>query len=416
MKAARPPKFTVLGSALRRWFHSDRFRFDAPAIPPGRQLLVDVSVIIRSDQRTGIQRAVRALLSQMLDMPHSALIVQPVFASRSHGYCKAALSATGVIDEERTASGALQPVVAQAGDVFLGLDLAANILPHVEADLARWRREGVAINIMVYDLLPILHPNWFQSRTVSNFHRWLGVLARQADRCICTSSAVARTLVPALAARGRWQPPDIQIIPLGADLSASAPSRGLPDDVGVLRAWLRSHRVALSVGTVEPRKGHDRLLAAFSQLWTEQPHSDLGLLIVGKPGWKTDGLQRQLRQHPENGLRLRWLDHASDELLSELYSTATGLIATSLGEGFGLPLIEALAQGTPVLARDLPVFQEIGGPLFDYFDDDEPSAFSVRLRTWMAEARRPAAESIACLPSWADSARALMHHLELAPA
>jgi glycosyltransferase involved in cell wall biosynthesis len=110
------------------------------------------------------------------------------------------------------------------------------------------------------------------------------------------------------------------------------------------------------------------------------------------------------------------LDRASDESLAELYASADGLIGASHGEGFGLPLIEALAHGTPVLARDLPVFHEIGGPLFDYFDDDSPDALAARIEAWAAAARRPSPAERAALPSWAESAAALMRQILPTPA
>ena len=409
------PLLPMLRTTLRRRLKALTLRFEPVSAPDARQLIVDVSVIVQQDVRTGIQRVVRALLGQLSAAAGPDLVVQPVFASRDHGYCRAILTSEGRITSA-SRNSVLQPVVARRGDVFLGLDLAAHLLPQAEADLARWRRDGVAINIMVYDLLPLLRPDWFPPRTARRFDRWLGVLARQADRCICISRAVAQSLTQELAARGAGPLPEVTSIPLGADLAASYPSRGFPADIALLRAWLRRHRVLLSVGTIEPRKGQQQLLAALSRYWQAEPASDVGLLVVGRPGWKTADLQAQLRYHPEQGRRLLWLEGASDELLAELYAGAAGLVAASHGEGFGLPLIEALAHGTPVLARDLPVFREIGGSLFDYFDDDAPAPLAARLQSWLNQARRPTDEARAALPRWADSAAVLMKTLQVTPA
>lgn len=409
------PFLTTLSVVLRRSVMGLAYRFEEATPNPSRQVLVDVSVIIRNDARTGIQRVVRALVGQLaqLDMPQ--VVVQLVFASKNHGYCKADLLADGRIVNASRRERVLQPIVVQRGDIFLGLDLCANLLPHVEADLARWRREGVSINIMVYDLLPMLNRHWFPAGTVRNFERWLGVLARQADRCICISRAVVLTLAPVLKARGASPMPEITTIPLGTDLAASYPSRGLPPDFESVREWLRSHRAILSVGTIEPRKGHQQLLDALSKYWQSEPAGRISLLIVGRRGWKTEKLTRLLRDHPEQGRRLLWLENASDDLLSELYSSAAGLAATSHAEGFGLPLLEALAHRTPVLARDLPVFREIGGMSFDYFTDDSPDPLIARIQAWLASAKRPGDETIADLPLWADSASALCNRIGILP-
>jgi glycosyltransferase involved in cell wall biosynthesis len=410
---AAAPLLPSLRSALRRRLKALTLRFEPGTPPDRRQLIVDVSVIVQQDVRTGIQRVVRALLGQLVAAAGPDLIVQPVFASRDHGYCRAMLTSEGRIICASGQASLLHPIATKRGDVFLGLDLAAHLLPYVESDLARWRRDGVAINIMVYDLLPLQRPEWFPRRTIRNFDRWLGVLARQADCCICISGAVATSLALQFAARSAGPMPEIMSIPLGADLAASFPSFGFPAEIASLRHWLHDHRVLLSVGTIEPRKGHQQLLAALSRHWQSSPSSDIALLVVGRPGWKTADLQAQLRQHPEQGKRLIWLEGASDELLAEVYTGVAGLVAASHGEGFGLPLIEALAHGTPVLARDLPVFREIGGSLFDYFDDDAPEPLATRLLSWLDQARRPTDEAMAALPSWADSAAALMKTLQV---
>lgn len=406
-------RFLSLGSSLRRQVMARKYRFEPAASPLGPRLLVDVSTIVKSDARTGIQRVVRALLGQLTDAAVPGLSIVPIYASRDHGYCQAALTDDGRLVPAELRPDVLQRVSATRGDIFLGLDLAAHILPTVEADLASWRGKGVAINVMVYDLLPLTRPEWFSSRLTRSFRRWLGVLSRQADRCICISNSVARDLASELGALGRAPAPEIVTIPLGSDLDASYPSRGMPDDIEALRAWLGQHRVLLTVGTVEPRKGHDRVLDAVERIWQSGTHQDLALLVVGRPGWKTEDLQARLRTHPEQGKRLLWLDSASDELLSEIYDRATGLISASRQEGFGLPLIEALAHRTPVLARNLPVFREIGGTLFGYFEDDRSAPLAACIAAWLERASRLPADVVAALPRWRDSAEALLGHLTM---
>ncbi len=408
------PPLPALAGVIRRRLKAVTYRFEPVAAPEVRQLLVDVSVILRHDAGTGIQRVVRALLGELSVLAGPRIAVQPVFASRNHGYCQARLTADGRIVNAATGPRTRHRAAARTGDIFLGLDLAANILPGVEAELAGWRRRGVTISFVVYDLLPLERPEWFPPSTGRNFRRWLAVLGRQADHCICISGSVAAALVTALAARPRQ--PVITSIPLGADLAVSHSGTALPGDVAALRQWLADHRVLLCVGTVEPRKGHAPLLDALSLIWQQQPDTDIALLVVGQPGWKTADLQQRLRHHPEQGRRLIWLDKASDDLLAAAYAGSAGLVAASLGEGFGLPVIEALAHGTPVLARDLPVFREVGGVLLDYFDDDSPDPLARRIRAWLGARRPPPAPAVAALPRWSDSAAALLDQLALTAA
>lgn len=412
--SARPPLSFLVRNALRQAWASRRFDFEASPQAASKQLLVDVSVIIQNDAHTGIQRVVRALLSKLQEMPLGDFAVLPVFASRNHGYCRAQMTADGVIRTEGSQARSRRRVRPGPGDVFLGLDLASHILPYTEGEIAAWRRKGVSINFVVYDLLPLTHPDWFVRKTTRNFSRWISVIGRQADRCICISKVVAQSLAEELASRGFERLPAIADIPLGCDLAATFPTGGLPADVGQLRDWVAQHRVLLSVGTIEPRKGHRCVLRAMSRHWQAQPGDDLALLVIGKSGWKAENLKAELRQHPEYGKRLLWIEGASDELLIEMYRSASGLVQASKGEGFGLPLVEALDHGISVLARDLPVFREVGRDLVQYFSDDEPEALAAAIESWVGARRDRGPVEARTLPSWKDSAFALTSTLGIA--
>ena len=405
------PGLRALVGLIRRWIMRPAYRFEYTPHPAKRQLLVDVSVIIRNDARTGIQRVVRALLGQLDSLDLEGFVLQPVFATRNHGYCKARLLSDGQVTNGTGDDRSLQPVTARQGDIFLGLDLCANLLPLLETDLRNWRKNGASIAIVVYDLLPLARQEWFPARTAKNFRRWLGVVARQADHCITISDAVASALKSALTIIGAGPLPKISSIPLGADLANSFPTKGVPGNIARLREWLKAHQVILSVGTIEPRKGHEQLLAALSPYWESKPNGQIALLLVGRRGWKTDHIVQCIQTHAEYGQRLIWLEHCSDQLLIELYKDAGGLVAMSHAEGFGLPLVEALVHGCPVLARNLPVFREIGGAEFDYFEDDSPGPLLARINAWIATTERPTAAAIAAFPRWRDSASVLANRL-----
>lgn len=118
----------------------------------------------------------------------------------------------------------------------------------------------------------------------------------------------------------------------------------------------------------------------------------MNLVIVGKEGWKTSPLCTQLRNHPENGKRLFWLEKTSDEMLLRIYQDCRALVMASVGEGFGLPLIEAAQNRLPIIARDLPVFQEVAGPHAYYFSGNSPDDMAEAVEQWIkldAEGLRP---------------------------
>ena len=101
------------------------------------------------------------------------------------------------------------------------------------------------------------------------------------------------------------------------------------------------------------------------------------------------------------------------QFLTQIYGSCAGLIAASYQEGFGLPLLEAAANGAPVLARDTPIFREVGGSLFDYFQDENKIALANTIVQWVSSARPTSREALGCFPSWRESAEALLDCLQI---
>jgi glycosyltransferase involved in cell wall biosynthesis len=377
-----------------------------------RQMLVDVSVIYQSDARTGIQRVVRAILLQLMQNPPQGFCVRPVYASRqlNYRYANSNFLACGPVDlQEQAATINVYPQ-----DIFLGLDLAAHLLPHHQAQLLDWKTQGVELHVLVYDLLPLQAPHWFNPATHRNFERWVRWMVIYADYAICISATVQDQLKVIL--RGKYlltaDSLPVRAITLGADIQASQPSSGIPEVHKELIHKIRNTQAILVVGTVEPRKGHEQVLAAFELLW-DKPNPPL-LVFAGKPGWKTEALQASIRSHPQAGQRLHWIDNATDEMLQLLYQDSWGVLAASNAEGFGLPVIEAAVLNKPVLARDLPVFREIGLPNITYFHADSAHELALAVSDWMSlpHDELPTEVQIKSY-SWETATRQLTHPMEL---
>jgi glycosyltransferase involved in cell wall biosynthesis len=211
----------------------------------------------------------------------------------------------------------------------------------------------------------VLRPEFFPPRTDSEFGQWLAAVSANADRLICISGAVAdetRSWLQQAAPQAKVPP--MAVVHHGADITASAPSKGLPDDAAAVLADLQATPSFLMV----------QALDAFEQLWADG--ADVRLVIVGGEGWKglPDAQRRtipavieRLSRHPELGKRLHWLRGISDEYLDRVYGVSACLLVPSEGEGFGLPLIEAARHGLPLIARDIPVFREVAREHALYF-------------------------------------------------
>lgn len=385
------------------WLFRNRKHFGGRAVCGKPRLLVDVSAIVRHDAQTGVQRVVRAVWNELQRRDGDGYQLVPVYATHKHGYSYAPID---IFDRPIILSKP-QPVVTSAGDKFLGLDLSAHYLPKYRSQIRAWRANGTTVHLVVYDLLPILRPDWFNKATAVNFRKWFEVLANDADEAICISKQVARDLRDHLQSSGRKSKLAIANMAMGGDIAASRPSAGISPEVSLLLDRLRLRPAILMVGTIEPRKGYETAIAAFEHLWRERSGEAPDLVIVGKGGWKTVAMQNGIRCHPEHNTRFHWLESVSDEGLCRLYDSCRGLFMASRGEGFGLPLVEAASHRRHVLARDLPVFREQAVPHVLYFEDDDPAALGERLLELAALGAkgRPALPN---LPTWSASVDALL--------
>ncbi|MEO6104337.1 MAG: glycosyltransferase family 1 protein [Pseudoxanthomonas sp.] len=370
----------------------------------GPSLFVDVTELALEDHGAGVQRVVRRLLVELMLSPQ--LRAEPVRLASNGRYVHAREFLAGMLGLEAADVGSDMPIHPRPGDRFLGLDLLRDRPTEVGAAWRELRARGVRVSVMVYDLLPLSHPEWFPQGMSARFDAWLTQVLEVADQAVCISRTVAGELRERSPLRVGQRQPVIGSFELGADLEGWL----LP--VRHIDAMAAGHPRFLVVGTIEPRKGHAQTLAAFEGLWAQG--SQVQLLIAGRHGWGTDDFANHLRKHPESGKRLLWIDAPDDADLAAAYRDSTVLLAPSLGEGFGLPLVEAAAHGLPALARDLPVFREVGGPGVDYFSGESPAQLQAAIEDWLRrwETGRIAVTDIVAARSWRESASDLLRALD----
>ena len=122
----------------------------------------------------------------------------------------------------------------------------------------------------------------------------------------------------------------------------------------------------------------DTLLIAVWEQWVEEDPAAPVLLLCGRRGWKSEALHQSLARGQAAG----WLCHpgyVDDVALAALYRHALAVACPSLYEGFGLPLAEAMAVGTPVVASDIPVFREVAGDAAVFLPVDDVEAWKLAL-------------------------------------
>jgi alpha-1,3-rhamnosyl/mannosyltransferase len=193
-------------------------------------------------------------------------------------------------------------------------------------------------------------------------------LERDLDRTIARAHAVltlSETVRTEILARGDLAPGAVHAIHLAGRLD-EVPRGERPDEVPA--------RFVLHVGTIEPRKNVAVLLAAWRRLRAARPDAP-PLVLCGHVGWQAESIADDLARARDEG----WLIHpgyAPDPVLRALYEEAAALVCPSIYEGFGLPLVEAMAAGAPVVCSDIPVFREVAGNAACFVPPEDADAWA----------------------------------------
>ena len=169
---------------------------------------------------------------------------------------------------------------------------------------------------------------------------------------------------------------------MGNEITETDASKGQPKEAEIIRRLMKENNLFVMVGTIEPRKGHKELLRVFDVLWSEGETA--AILFIGKIGWEVDDLIKEVQKNDMFGSRLFWLDNCSDEFLLEIYKEASGLLVSSIAEGYSLPIVESQNFGMPVFARDIPVFREIGyfNKNITFYKGGEPEDIAKQFLKW----------------------------------
>jgi alpha-1,2-rhamnosyltransferase len=262
----------------------------------------------------------------------------------------------------------------------------------------------------LHDIIPLTHPDCYHPLHVARFRDWFVRIAEVADFFVYNSLFTQRSGVAYLRQQRPNHVPPGSVVYLGHDL-VPWPDGGSVRHAGLRRVFGVGCAVYLCVGTLEPRKNHAILLDAFERLWRDGSASSL--VLIGRAGWLCETLLVRIKRHPEWGRRLFWFSDVGDADLDAAYAQATALIFPSRVEGFGLPLVEALARGLPVIASDIEVFREIANGHARFFSVDDAAALAACVRE--RETGDAPVGTPFVWPGWAESTSNLLDVLRSQP-
>lgn len=314
-----------------------------------KRMRVGINALLLTKQagyrQTGVSRYIRRLIEALpAELSHDELVM----------YAGRGAEPVGRGERWRRSLWPVDDPLARVAWEIVGLPLAArrdhldlfhgtvNALP---------RRLPVRSVVTIHDLAFLRWPEQTTARRRRYLSRATAAAARQASRIIAVSDATKADIVALLDV----DPAKIAVTHLGVDERFRPASEARIQ--AVRDVYSISDPFVLSVGTIEPRKNLPALLQAFARIQHEIPHR---LVLAGPEGWKTSEFHDAV-QGANLGGRLQLLGFVDERDLPALYSAAGLFVFPSLYEGFGLPVLEAIACGTPVVASNVSSLPEVAG-------------------------------------------------------
>jgi glycosyltransferase involved in cell wall biosynthesis len=331
-------------------------------------------------QQTGIGRYTAELLRELVALPPGERpqeVQATAFTWRGHadlaGRLPAGVTATGRRAPARLLQAAWRRVEAPAMPV---LGVRANVFHGTNFVLPPPGR-GRAGVVTIHDLSYLRYPETVSAAS-ARYRELVPKSLRRAALVIADSQALAGEI----AEEYRLDPDRVRAVPLGVDPAWFTAARNPPAHLALPERYL------LFVGTVEPRKDLGTLLVAFRRL-REQDPSTPPLVLAGPAGWgpalDTAGLAAS---------DVRQLGYLEPAILRSVVAGATALCYPSLYEGFGLPPLEALAAGTPVVASDIAALREVlqgAGDAVRFFPPRDADALADAISATIGAPREPSA-------------------------
>ena len=325
------------------------------------RIVVDVSPLSRP--RTGIGNYIRGMVAGLAEAAgdeHELLAFGPS-GPRGRDRIRAALAGLGVEVRTPLAPHGLRQAWSRSGRVAVERIVGPLDVFHFSDWMYPPQRAGVRATT-VHDLVPLRFPEWVEPETVRMHAPKYEHAARTCDRIFVNSDFTGGEVVELLGV------PQDRVVVAYPGIDPVFRAEGEAADLG--------GPYVLGVGTLEPRKNLPALVAAFALLRRRQP--ELTLALAGLEGWEERPLAAE-------GVRL--LGFVSDHELARLYRGASAFAYPSRFEGFGIPVVEALASGVPSVVSSHPSLDEASGGGAIRVDPDDAEAFAGALEQALAAPR-----------------------------
>lgn len=387
---------------------------EAAAWQGGRRILLDCTQTIATPRSAGIPRVVRSIARHAAAAARHQAVLVPVWFDEDRFFSLGLSNSGDIVAPVRPQPVQLHPILVRLRKLFvprtivravrrawrklrwrIGWPPPGEVIEFGPDDTllladSSWavdywsvvddaRAKGTRLGIVQYDFIPHTHPELVPKKLPMTFRFWMRNALERADFVAAISESVAVEARDELRRSNRDPDggrPLVRSFRLGADVKPQAKAEPPRPE---LAAFVQAGGTGpyLTVGTIEPRKNQAILLDAFERIWREAP--DARLLVAGFVGWRGDEVVERLRSHPRYGTHLLHFGDLSDAELLYAYRHARALVFPSRAEGYGLPIVEALAHRMRVFASDIPPHREVGQSHCVYFPPQEPAALAAQV-------------------------------------
>lgn len=344
-----------------------------------KKVYMDISMVLVGTNFTGIPRVVMELAKQLYRAPGLSLIFLEYHQKRDDfeiidGERFAAFCREKTGNRKKLRTGKHIPFRGlEKGSVFFDVDAVWKTRVRRSYLYPRLKEAGVKIVPFIHDIIGVTHPQFCPVDDMLNFLDFTGAVIQYGDEITVTSRAT-KGAIEELCQRLSITCPPVNIVPLGGDFKKQGKSM---TSQGTARTAVSEEIIKigesgpylLMVGTIDPRKNHKLLLDAYDKGLKEL---GMHLVIAGHKGWDVDAFLKRMEGHEDFGKGIRHVNGASDEEIDYLYARCYALAFPSYIEGYGLPIMESMVRGVPVIAADTPINREIGGKYALYFGQDKP--------------------------------------------
>ena len=298
------------------------------------------------------------------DRSHGAELERAIVTSWNPGEpLEACIELVDVLDAEPTARGArlakARVQLLNASARPLAVPEPYDIYHSLRPPLANASRVRSAVRVVtVHDAIPALFPELCDDSFVPAFEKVIASVDPQRDFVVCHSTSTRDDLTSVTSIPEER----IFVVPPAASRSTFFPQAD--DDVvasTLARHGIRDLGYVLSLGTLEPRKNLAELVRAFRELVATAPFEETALVLAGATGWKSDPIFEAVSAGRAAGARIVLPGHVPDADLAALYRGAALFVFPSMYEGFGLPVLEAMQCGTPVVTTNVSSLPEVAG-------------------------------------------------------